>query len=333
MKKYSFTDIYNLQKQANEALTANEFYKKYVAPKGVSYDGFKKKFLAKNKHIDEGSFQSVKFHPSKMLKGAAAMLTPQAQAAAMPPSVPPMPPQGVPMDPAMMQGGMPPVDPAAIGGAPMDPSMMGDAPAGDPAAMGGAPMDPAMAGGMSPPGAWMQDPMFAEFLMSIGFQQGPDGNFIDPNGQPVPPQMMDQIYMQYLMQMQSGGMPPADHAAMGDMPPEAQMPPAELPPEIMEQISSMVQDIISSELEQRFSTTDKKITAFNQKLDTIKTLLDDLLIGGAKQSNEKAQEDSVNAQLERQLKASQQTEAQPIQPTEQMLTQKPLGNMLDIMRG
>ena len=294
MKKYSFTDIYNLQKQA------------------------------------------------------AAMLTPQAQAAAMPPPAPPMPSQGVPMDPAMMQGGMPPADPAAMGGAPMDPSMMGGAPAPMPP-QGGAPMDPAMAGGMPPPGAWMQDPMFAEFLMSIGFQQGPDGNFIDPNGQPIPPQMMDQIYMQYLMQMQSGGMPPqggapmdpamaggmppAAPAAMGGMPPEGQMPPAELPPEIMEQISDMIQDIISSEFEQRFSTFDKKITAFNQKLDTIKTLLDDILVGGAKQSNEKAQEDSVNAQLERQLKSSQQTESKPLQSTQQMLTSRPSGNMLDIMRG
>ena len=272
MKKYSFTDIYNLQKQA------------------------------------------------------AAMLTPQAQAAAMPPPAPPMPPQG---------------------GAPMDPSMLGGAPAGDPATMGG---------GMPPPGAWMQDPMFAEFLMSIGFQQGPDGNFIDPNGQPIPPQMMDQIYMQYLMQMQSGGMPPqggapmdpamaggmppadpaamsGDPAAMGGIPPEGQMPPAELPPEIMEQISGMVQDIISSEFEQRFSTLDKKITAFNQKLDTIKTLLDDILVGGAKQSNEKAQEDSVNAQLERQLRSSRQTESQPLQSTQQMLTSRPSGNILDIMRG
>jgi len=49
---------------------------------------------------------------------------------------------GAPMDPAM--GGAP-MDPA-MGGAPMDPAMAGGAPM-DPAMAGGAPMDPAMAGG------------------------------------------------------------------------------------------------------------------------------------------------------------------------------------------
>lgn len=82
-----------------------------------------------------------------------------------PNAMPPIAPQGAPMDPAMMggapmdpamAGGVPPMDPAmaAQGGMPMDPSMMapqgapmGDPnaipPAGDPAMMGGVPpMDP-----------------------------------------------------------------------------------------------------------------------------------------------------------------------------------------------
>lgn len=127
-------------------------------------------------------------------KTAAAMLTPEAQQAAMQP-----PPQ----DPSM--GAMPP------GAPPMDPSMMGGAPAGappmDPAAMGGmppqgAPMDPSMIGAPAgasagQPGAWMQDPMFLQFLQSMGVQVQPDGTAIDPNGQPVPPEMMDQIYAQF----------------------------------------------------------------------------------------------------------------------------------------
>jgi hypothetical protein len=51
--------------------------------------------------------------------------------APMPPDAPqPMPPQGMPMDPAMMQGGGAPVDPAT--GMPMDPAMMQG---------GGAPME------------------------------------------------------------------------------------------------------------------------------------------------------------------------------------------------
>ena len=82
--------------------------------------------------------------------------------------------QPPPQDPAAM-GGMPP------GAPPMDPSMMG-APAGAPAGQ---------------PGAWMQDPMFMQFLQSMGVQVQPDGTAIDPNGQPVPPEMMDQIYAQF----------------------------------------------------------------------------------------------------------------------------------------
>ena len=51
--------------------------------------------------------------------------------APMPPDAPqPMPPQGMPMDPAMMQGGGAPIDPAT--GMPMDPAMMQG---------GGAPME------------------------------------------------------------------------------------------------------------------------------------------------------------------------------------------------
>lgn len=68
-------------------------------------------------------------------------------------------------------GSMPPMDPAMMGGAPapapMDPAMAGGAPPMDPAAMGGAPMpaDPAaMAGGMDPAmmgGAPPMDPAMA----------------------------------------------------------------------------------------------------------------------------------------------------------------------------
>jgi len=62
----------------------------------------------------------------------------QAQAAPM--GADPAAMGGAPMDPAMMGGdpaamGGAPMDPAAMGGAPMDPAMMG----GDPAAMGAAP--------------------------------------------------------------------------------------------------------------------------------------------------------------------------------------------------
>ena len=55
---------------------------------------------------------------------------------------------GAPMPPPMDPSAVPPQDPAAMGGAPMDPSMGGMPPQGDPNAM--PPMDPSMAGGMPP---------------------------------------------------------------------------------------------------------------------------------------------------------------------------------------
>ena len=99
-------------------------------------------------------------------------------------------PAGMPMDPAMA-GAAPagaPMGGAPMGGAPMDPAMMGGAP------MGPGP-DPAGAPGMSAAsGAWMTDQMFLDFLMQSGFQIDQMGNVIDPNGQPMDPAIMDQLY-------------------------------------------------------------------------------------------------------------------------------------------
>ena len=118
------------------------------------------------------------------------------QAAAVPPEgTPPAgaPVGGAPMDPSMM---------GAPAGMPMDPAMAGAAPAGapmDPAMMGGAPMgpgpDPAGAPGMTgASGAWMTERMFLDFLIQSGFQFDQMGNVIDPNGQPMDPAIMDQLY-------------------------------------------------------------------------------------------------------------------------------------------
>ena len=155
-----------------------------------------------------------------------------------------MPPGAPPMDPSMMgaPAGAPPMDPAAMG-APADPAMMG-APAGAP---------------MGQPGAWMQDPMFMQFLQSLGVQVQPDGTAIDPNGQPVPPEMMEQIYAQFQQELaaQQGGAP-MDPAAAG-MPPEgapAEDPnaapmedPAAMQEDMLNQMAGMMQDIIDSTFE------------------------------------------------------------------------------------
>lgn len=108
-----------------------------------------------------------------MQKKAYVPLTPAAQEAMAAQQ------QGAPMDPAMAQGGMPPMpmDPSMQQGMPMDPSMMGGAPVDPSMAQGGGmppmPMDP----NMPPQGAGMppQQP--------IQIVPGP----VDPStGQPIP---------------------------------------------------------------------------------------------------------------------------------------------------
>ena len=84
---------------------------------------------------------------------------------------------GMPIDPSMMQGGMP-----SQGGAPTDPAMMQS---GMPQV---APMPQDQAG------AWMQDQGFIQFLMQMGVQFDQQGNAIDPNGQLIDPAMLDQLY-------------------------------------------------------------------------------------------------------------------------------------------
>ena len=151
-------------------------------------------------------------------KNATAVLTPEAEQAAMQP----------PMDPSM--GGMPPQ------GAPMDPSMMGGAPM-DPSMMGGAPMDPSMAGMAAPQGSGggqlppeiLQDQMFLSWLQSQGIMLDPSsGMFIGPDGQPLPAEAIMEAYAMYQQQMGGAqGMPPqgaapADPSMMGGMPPQDQ---------------------------------------------------------------------------------------------------------------
>ena len=117
-----------------------------------------------------------------MQKKAYVPLTPAAQEAMAAQQ------QGAPMDPAMAQGGVPPMpmDPSMQQGMPMDPSMMGGAPVDPSMAQGGGmppmPMDPNMAaqGGMPPQGAGMP-PQGAP--QPIQIVPGP----VDPStGQPIP---------------------------------------------------------------------------------------------------------------------------------------------------
>ena len=157
-------------------------------------------------------------------KTAVAALTPEAMQAVQAP----MAPQGgAPMDPAAM-GGAPMGAPAAppMGGAPMDPAAMGGAMPPD-AAGAGVPVGPA--GGTVPPEI-LQDQEFLMFLQQMmGIIFDPQSQmFMDQQGQPIPAEMIIQAYQEFRTQMDAqsqGGMPqggaPMDPAAMGGaMPPE-----------------------------------------------------------------------------------------------------------------
>lgn len=150
----------------------------------------------------------------RMIKKAFMPLTDQAmaaQGAPMPPQggAPMPPPGGAPMAPPQ-GGGMPPVDPAT--GMPMDPNMMaaqgapmppqGGMPPVDPNT--GMPMDPNMMaaqGGMPPQGGApiQTGDMVIDMLLQMGAM------IIDPNGQPVPPEILAQLVAE--MNAQTGGMP------------------------------------------------------------------------------------------------------------------------------
>lgn len=157
----------------------------------------------------------------RLFKRAFMPLTDQASAAQ---GAPMPPPGGMPMDPAMMggapvppgamppPGAVPPVDPAT--GMPMDPAMMGGTPMPpvDPAT--GMPMDPAMMGGAptgEPPagGAPVQTGDLAiDMLLQMGAM------IVDPNGQPVPPEIISQIVAEINSQTGGGAHPDRDNEVM-----------------------------------------------------------------------------------------------------------------------
>lgn len=141
-------------------------------------------------------------------KQAVAVLTPEAEQAAMQP----------PMDPAMAAGGVP-MDPMAAGGMP-------PAPGAGAAPMGGDPMAP-QAGGQIPPEI-LQDQMFIQFLQeALGVSLDPaSGMFMGPNGEPIPPELIIEAYQEFQTMQAQGGMAPAAAAGGAGMPPEAGMPPA-----------------------------------------------------------------------------------------------------------
>jgi len=154
-----------------------------------------KDMLAKARASIKQAFVPMPGGQGEPVAGASQMTAaipgaPQDPAAA---GAPVDPNTGMPMDPAMM-GGAPagmPMDPAAMGmppGAPMDPAMAGGAPI-DPAAGGMPPMDPAMmdpamAGGMPPADGNITMPV-SQLLQLIQTLLGQAVGGADASGKPA----------------------------------------------------------------------------------------------------------------------------------------------------
>lgn len=142
-------------------------------------------------------------------KLAYVPLTPAAQEAMQ---------QQPPMDPAMMQGGgMPPMDPSMMGGQPSMPPQGGGAAIQTVPGPNGEPMDPET-------GFIVVDPangIEMEPMTGILFVK-PTGEFMSPDGQPIPPdQAMSMIEQAAQQAMQQGGVPPMDPSMGGAVDPTA----------------------------------------------------------------------------------------------------------------
>lgn len=165
-----------------------------------------------------------------MNKAAAAVLTPEAEQAAL-------------------QGAMP-EDPTTAGGA------MGAA---------GAPLAPpagaqGSGGGQLPPEI-MQDQGFIQWLQQQGVMFDPQsGMFMDPQGQPLPVDAVMQAYQAYQQEMQMAqgggapaGAPPMDPAAAGGMPPAGAAPQGggALPPEVLqdEQFAQFMEQAVGAPMD------------------------------------------------------------------------------------
>lgn len=238
-------------------------------------------------NMNKGDKKSMKKSASGVVarvlaKKAYVPLSPAAQEAMQGAQQPPQ--GGAPaQDPAMMQGGQPPMDPAMAqqGGMPPMPLQEGDPAAMDPAMMqqggqmpmpeqGGEPTPiPVISGPNGEPIDAETGFMVVDFAQQI--EQDPmtgillnkmTGEFMSPDGQPIPPdqamQMLEQASAQAQggMPPQGGEQPPMDPAMMqqgGGAPIPPQQGGAPVPPEgaePMQQTASAEEDAMMAQQQQ-----------------------------------------------------------------------------------
>ena len=168
----------------------------------------------------------------------------------------------------------------------------------------------------------LQDQMFLQFMAEVGGMQ-PDqsGQFIDmQTGQPVPPDFIMQAYQEFQMQMQQQQQ--QQQQEQGDQMPDygyqpvqpEQMPPQNqaggaMPSEVLDQIQTM----LDSTLQAYTASIEKRLEAFNDKLDAVKTAIES--IGNKDDQRQPADKDE--AEMLRQELASE------LQPTVKTAAVKP----------
>ena len=154
--------------------------------------------------------------------------------------------------------------------------------------------------------------------------------------------------------MGGNGMPPtdggmnggADPNAMGGMPMDQgmmdpnMMQDQGMSQDMMNNMASIIMDSVDSVIDQRMAALDKKISAFADKLDSIKSMLDDLALGTDEAAKkQQIDNDRLNAQLESDLRNTQQPQQQQLAGTQDMMKSasvhevKTVRSILDIMRG
>ena len=171
-------------------------------------------------------------------------------------------------------------------------------------------------GGQLPPEI-LQDQMFLQFMAEVGGMQ-PDqsGQFIDmQTGQPVPPDFIMQAYQEFQMQMQQQQEQGDQMPDYGSQPmqPE-QMPPQNqaggaMPSEVLDQIQTM----LDSTLQAYTASIEKRLEAFNDKLDAVKTAIESI----GNKDDQRQPVDKDEAEMLRQELANE------LQPTVKTAAAKP----------
>lgn len=284
-------------------------------------------------------------------KRAAAILTPEAEQAAMQ-QAGAMPPQGgAPMDPSMMGGA--PMDPAMMGGAPMDPSMMGGMPPQggapmDPSMMGGmppqggVPMDPSMMGGMPPqdmplPPEILQDQMFMQFLAdSFGIMLDPSsGMFMDQQGQVIPPDMIMQAYQAFQQQMMAQqGAPGMAGGPMGQEGAPGMPAGADMQVDQSTEMMNAVMDGVSTVLQEYNAAIEKKMSTILDKIDSLVMAVEALQNTTDKRTEAGIEdEQKLRDELAAELNTTQVPDAQPQQQARPTQIQGMPIDMLSVIQG